>query len=93
MGEGEVLLRRELNLREAQISSLERELAKLKAQSRTSRASTLFEEDDPRPQPKYEKPGGHVTMAAHVGIWRSFPTHPATCHELNPLPLDHLTGD
>ena len=54
--EGEGRLRRELNLREAQISALERELAKLKAQSRTSRASTLFEEDDPRPRPKYEKP-------------------------------------
>jgi hypothetical protein len=54
--EGEGRLRRELNLREAQISALERELAKLKAQSRTSRASTLFEEDDYRPRPKYEKP-------------------------------------
>jgi hypothetical protein len=55
-GEGEVRLRRELNLREAQISSLEKEVAKLKAQSQASRASTLFEEDDPLPRPKYEKP-------------------------------------
>jgi hypothetical protein len=47
---------REVNLREAQISALEKEVARLKAQSRVSRTSTLFEEDDPRPRPKYEKP-------------------------------------
>ena len=38
---------REMNLKEAQISALEKEVARLKAQSRVSRASTLFEEDDP----------------------------------------------
>jgi hypothetical protein len=44
--------RRELNLRKAQISALEKELAKLKAQSRVSSAS----KDEPLPRPKYEKP-------------------------------------
>jgi hypothetical protein len=54
--EGGVNWTREMNLKEAQISALEKEVARLKAQSRVSRASTLFEEDDPRPRPKYEKP-------------------------------------
>ncbi len=53
--EGEEFLRRELNLREAQITALELEVATLKARSRTSRASTIPDEDDRRPRPKYER--------------------------------------
>lgn len=52
----EEYLRRELNLREAQVHALEREVAALKARSRTSRASTILDEDDHRPRPKYERP-------------------------------------
>ncbi len=48
--------RRELNLRETQITTLEREVATLRARSRTSRASTIPDEDDHRPRPKYERP-------------------------------------
>ncbi len=48
--------RRELNLREAQITALEREVATIRARSRTSRASTIQDEDDHRLQPKYEQP-------------------------------------
>ncbi len=55
-GEEEVNWRRELNLREAQITALEREVATLKAQSRTSRASTIPDEDDFCSRPKYERP-------------------------------------
>jgi len=54
--EGEAFLRRELNVREAQITALEREVAALRARSRTSRASTIPDEDDHRPRPKYERP-------------------------------------
>ncbi len=52
-GEG-VNWRRELNLKEAQVAALERELASLKAWSRTSRASTIFQEDYHSLQPKHE---------------------------------------
>ena len=52
--EGEEYLRRELHAREAQITALEREVATLRARSRTSRASTIPDEDDHRPRPKYE---------------------------------------
>ncbi len=50
----EVNWRRELNLREAQITALESEVATLRARSRTSRASTIPDEDDHRQRPKYE---------------------------------------
>ncbi len=45
-GEEEVNWRRELNLREAQITALEREVATLKAWSLTSRAFTIPDKDD-----------------------------------------------
>ncbi len=51
-GEGErgagLNWRRELNLREAQIIALEREVANLRAQSRAARSSTISKEDDYR---------------------------------------------
>ncbi len=53
-GEGEVNWRRELNLKEAQITALEREVATLKALSQTSRASTIPDKDDHCQLPKYE---------------------------------------
>ncbi len=52
----EVNWRRELNLREAQITALEKEVATLRAWSRASRASTIPDEDDHNPRPKYERP-------------------------------------
>ena len=54
--EGEDYMRRELSVREARIHALEKEVATLKARSRTSRASTIPDEDDLRPRPKYERP-------------------------------------
>ncbi len=48
--------RRELNLREAQITALQREVASLKALSQVSLASSIPEEDDHQPLPKYEQP-------------------------------------